>query len=163
VSVTLRGVTDTPFRLGDVTPRRRRWLFPLIACAAVAALIGAGIAAYAITQEEPPAATVAAPAATSAAALDEHAACVKLNPLLLRASEMYAAFVKDGTTPRADEASALRGQLREIQKVAPADMSADIGQVMKGVVLLPRGGSGIDFQDWQNAGLSLSTRCAGAV
>lgn len=109
---------------------------------------------------------VAAPSATpsaSAVQLTEHDTCLRLNPPLRRASEMYAAYMRDGTTPTRDEASSLRAELREVQKVAYHDMSPHIGQVMKGVILLPAGGAGINFEDWQYAGYTLAKRCAGVV
>jgi hypothetical protein len=154
---------DAPFQLADMAPRpRRRWLLPLLVALGAVVLTG-GVVAFVATRSGEPPAPPAAAAATSAALLSENDACVKLNPLLRRSSDMYAAYVKDMTTPSTDEASALRAELREVQKVAPADMSPDIGQVMKGVILLPGGGAGINFEDWQNAGVSLAKRCFGAI
>lgn len=153
-------MTDTHFRLADMS-QRRRWLIPLVLV--IAAFIGGGVVAYAATSGETP--TVRAEPSTSAtsaaALLTEHDTCERLNPPLRRASEMYMAYMRDGTTPTTADAAALRAELREVQKVAYADMSPHIGQVMKGVSLLPAGGAGINFQDWEYAGHVLTTRCAG--
>lgn len=121
--------------------------------------------AYAAAADKPaPANAASSGSPTSAAALlTEHDTCLRLNPPLRRASEMYTAYMKDGTTPTRDEASSLRAELREVQKVAYPDMSPHIGQVMKGVSLLPAGGAGINFQDWQYAGDNLARRCFGVI
>lgn len=155
---------DPPFQLAAMAPRRRpRWLVPLLAGLAVVVLAAGAVVAYAATREDPARpGTAPATSAASVVLLSEHDACVRLNPLLRRSSEMYAAFTKDGVTPTGAESEALHADLRAVRKVAPADMGSDIDQVIKGVVLLSAGGKGVDFQDWQNAGLSLATRCFGA-
>lgn len=168
MSVTLRGVTDVdtpdaPLRLADMAPRRRAPVLLLLLLAA--ALIAGGTVAFVATRGETPAAHAepSSPPTSAAVLLTEHDTCLRLNPPLRRASEMYAAYVKDGTTPTRDEASSLRAELREVQKVAYPDMSPHIGQVMKGVSLLPAGGAGINFQDWQYAESNLAKRCLGVI
>jgi hypothetical protein len=156
-------VTDTPFRLADMTPRKRRpWLIPLLAGLAVAVLAAGGLAAYAAATDTSPQALPSA-VVSSPVLLSEYEACARLNPLLVKASEIYAAFVKSNEWPKSEDARRIADAMREIRKVAPPDMGPDIGQIVKGLVLLPGGGAGIDFQDWQNAGLNLSTRCLGAT
>jgi hypothetical protein len=150
-----------------MSPRRPFGLAWLLIAAVLA---GGGIVAYmAATGEAPPvhaepaqSANAPTSAATSAVALlTERETCERLNPPLRKASAMYTAYMRDGTTPTSEAAAALRAELREVQKVAYADMSPHIGQVMKGVSLLPAGGAGISFRDWDYAGQHLTTRCAG--
>jgi hypothetical protein len=153
---------DAPFQLADMAPRpRRRWLLPLLVALGAVVLTG-GVVAFVATRSGEPPAPPAAVAATSAALLSENDACVQLNPLLLEASYVYSAFAKTEAVPSTADARRIADGLRAIKKVASADMGPDIDQIVKGVVLLPAGGAGIDFEDWQNAGISLSTRCAGA-
>lgn len=151
---------DAPFQLADMAPRRRRrWLLPLLVALAAVVLTGA-VAAFALTRDSE-SATPQAMASPSVALLSERDACLQLNPLLLEASEMYAAFVKSNDFPKTDDARRVTDGMRALRKVAPADMGPDIDQIVKGLVLLPGGGGGIDFEDWQQAGLNLSTRCLG--
>lgn len=169
MSATLRGVTDVdtpdaPFRLAEMAPRRKPPAVALLLLAAV--LVGGGAVAFAATRDKTsptgggPTASVAT--SESLVLLSENDACVQLNPLLLESSEIYAAYVKSDDVPKTDVARRLADELRAIRKVAPADMGPDIGQIVKGLVLLPGGGAGVNFEDWQNAGLRLTGRCIGA-
>lgn len=153
---------DAPFHLADMAPRRRRrWLVPLIVGVALAG--SGGIVAFATAgNTDTPAGAASAAPSPPAVLLSENDACVQLKPLLLEASEIYAAFIKSDDLPKTEDARRIADGMRAIRKVAPTDMGPDIGQIVKGLVLLPAGGAGIDFEDWQNAGISLSTRCLGA-
>lgn len=137
-------------------------LVPLLIAAA---LFGGGAVAVAATRSGPPSASAAAttsPTTSPPVLLSENDACVQLNPLLLQASEIYAAFMKSDDVPKTEDARRLADQLRAIRKIAPEDMGPDIGQIVKGLVLLPAGGAGINFEDWQQAGINLHKRCIGA-
>lgn len=170
MSVTLRGVTDVdtpdaPFQLADMARRRRAPVITLLLIAAL--LVGGGVVAFAATRgktsPDGAAPSVSASPSEPLVLLSENDACIRLNPLLLEASEIYAAFVNSNEWPKSEDARRIADAMREIRKVAPPDMGPDIGQIVKGLVLLPGGGGGINFQDWQNAGLSLSARCLGAT
>lgn len=169
MSVTLRGVTDVdtpdaPFQLADMAPRRRLPVIALLLLAAV--LVGGGVVLFAATRGKTSPAgggpSASASASESLALLSENDACVQLNPLLLQSSEIYSAYVKSDDVPTTDVARRLADELRAVRKVAPADMGPDIGQIVKGLVLLPGGGAGVNFEDWQNSGLRLTGRCIGA-